>query len=89
MEQMQFDSLDNIRKVIGEKLVELRIKKGYGSHFNFACDHDLPPTQYWRIEKGLANMTLKSLDKILTIHGISIDEFFTTVLKQDKKDYQQ
>jgi transcriptional regulator with XRE-family HTH domain len=40
---------------IGEKLAELRKKKGYTSHETFAYDHDLSRVQYWRIEKGKSN----------------------------------
>jgi transcriptional regulator with XRE-family HTH domain len=61
---------------IGEKLTELRKKKGYKTRMDFALDHDLAHIQYWRIEKGATNVTLKSLDRILEIHGISIIDFF-------------
>jgi transcriptional regulator with XRE-family HTH domain len=61
---------------IGEKLTELRIKKGYKTRMDFVLDHDLSHIQYWRIEKGATNVTLKSLDRVLEIHGISIIDFF-------------
>ncbi len=62
--------------IIGEKLKELRIKKGYKSYESFAIDNDLSRMQYWRIEKGLTNLTIRSLLKILEIHKISIEDFF-------------
>ncbi len=62
-------------KIVGEKLKELRIKKGFTSYEEFAWSHDLDRKQYWRMENG-ANMTLKSLLKILSIHQISFEEFF-------------
>jgi DNA-binding XRE family transcriptional regulator len=62
---------------VGKKLTELRIKKGYKSHETFALDHDLPRVQYWRLEKGRVNFTLKTLFKVLFIHKISIEEFFS------------
>jgi hypothetical protein len=43
---------------------------------DFVLDHDLSHIQYWRIEKGATNVTLKSLDRVLEIHGISIIDFF-------------
>jgi len=45
---------------IGEKLAELRKKKGYTSHETFAYDYELSRVQYWRIEKGKSNLTLRS-----------------------------
>lgn len=62
---------------IGQLLIDLRKKKGYKSHEGFALDYDLPRVQYWRMEKGKANFTIKSLSRILQIHGISLIEFFT------------
>ena len=61
---------------IGQLLIELRKKKGYKSHEGFALDYDLPRVQYWRMEKGKANFTIKSLSRILQIHGVSLTEFF-------------
>lgn len=62
---------------IGEKLKKLRIKKGYTSYESFAIDNDLSRMQYWRIEKGLTNITIRSLMRILEIHKMSIEEFFS------------
>ena len=61
---------------IGQKLTALRKKKGYTSHETFAYDFDLPRVHYWRIEKGKVNLTVKSLLKILSIHKVSLEEFF-------------
>jgi transcriptional regulator with XRE-family HTH domain len=62
---------------IGKKLRELRIIKGYKSYESFAFDHDLPRMQYWRIENGKTNITIKSLMKVLSIHKLTIQEFFS------------
>ena len=78
------DSFDETLEAIGKKLTELRLKKGYTSHATFAIDHNLPPIQYWRMEKGKANITLKSLHKVLSIHGISIDTFFNGDLSKKR-----
>lgn len=61
---------------IGICLAELRIKKGYSTIKSFVERHDLPEIQYWRIEKGKANITLKSLARILHIHRLTIHDFF-------------
>ena len=71
--------------LIGNKLIELRKKKGYSSHEDFAYDYDLPRVQYWRIEKGKANLTIKSLYRLLAIHKLSIEEFFCILYKESKK----
>lgn len=68
---------------VGTCLADLRIKKGYPTIKAFAERYDLPEIQYWRIEKGKANITLKSLSKILSIHRLSVHEFFC--LMQDQK----
>jgi len=67
---------EDILRNIGDKLKELRIKKGYSSYENFAVDNDLGRMQYWRLENGKTNMTLKSLLRILEIHELSPSEFF-------------
>lgn len=61
---------------IGERLRQLRIKKGYKSYEAFAIDNEISRMQYWRMEGGKSNMTINSLQKILDIHGITIEEFF-------------
>jgi hypothetical protein len=61
---------------VGAKLTELREEKGYRTIKEFVTRHDLPEIQYWRIEKGKANITVKSLVKILAIHKISPRDFF-------------
>jgi len=66
-------------KQIGERLVELRKQAGYSSYETFAYDYELPRMQYWRIEKGKVNITLKSLLRILEIHKITIFDFFSSL----------
>lgn len=69
----------NMLVSIGLTLAELRLKKGYSTIKEFAQVYDLPEIQYWRIERGKANITLKSLVKILSIHQLSLQEFFIQV----------
>lgn len=61
---------------IGKRLAKLRKEKGYSSYESFALDHDLSRMQYWRMENGKVNMTIKSLKRVLDIHKISFSEFF-------------
>ena len=62
---------------IGLMLAELRVSKGYLTIKAFTERYDLPEIQYWRMEKGKANITLKSLSRILAIHRLTLHEFFT------------
>ncbi len=61
---------------VGAKLTELREEKGYDTIKEFVTKFDLPEIQYWRIEKGKANITFKSLIKILSIHKLTPRDFF-------------
>ena len=82
---MKEDALTSTLARIGSKLTSLRKKKGYTSHEDFAYDFDLPRVQYWRIEKGKANITIKSLCKLLTIHNLSVEEFFYNMYQEYKE----
>jgi transcriptional regulator with XRE-family HTH domain len=73
---MKTTMLNTALKKIGAALSDLRQKKGYNSIKEFAEDHDLSLIQYWRIEKGKANITVKTLTHLLAIHKISINDFF-------------
>lgn len=66
----------NLLANVGSHLAHLRVKKGYATIKAFANKYDLPEIQYWRIEKGKANITLKSLSRILHIHNMSLQDFF-------------
>jgi hypothetical protein len=61
---------------IGAHLADLRIKKGYPTVRAFTEKYNLPEIQYWRMEKGKTNVTLKSLMRILAIHKLSLEDFF-------------
>jgi hypothetical protein len=68
---------------VGNKLTALREQKGYLTIKEFVTKYDLPEIQYWRIEKGKANITIKSLIKILMIHKLTPRDFFE-MLHNDK-----
>lgn len=63
---------------IGERLKTLRIEKGYSSYEKFAWDNEINRVQYYRMEKG-ANITIKSLLKVLEVHDLSLEEFFSHI----------
>jgi transcriptional regulator with XRE-family HTH domain len=77
--------LISLQTRIGLKITTLRKDMGYTSHENFAHDYSIPRMQYWRIEKGKTNLTLHTLVKILCIHGLTIEQFFTSLPKEPRK----
>ena len=81
---MKEDALKNTLERIGTKLTDLRKQKGYSSHEDFAYDYEIPRVQYWRIEKGKTNLTIKSLCRLLSIHKLTVDEFFCILYKEAK-----
>ena len=68
--------LNTILEKVGNRLGELRKRKGYDTIKDFAEDHNLPPVQYWRIEKGRSNLTVNTLVRLMDIHKLTIEEFF-------------
>lgn len=73
---MKATSINTTLERIGSKLSALRIKKGYNTIKEFTIRYKLPLIQYWRIEKGKANITLKTLIKVLSIHRMALEDFF-------------
>jgi transcriptional regulator with XRE-family HTH domain len=73
---------------IGRRLAEMRENKGYSTIKEFTAKFDLPEVQYWRMEKGKANLTMKSLVKVLSIHKISLGEFFCMISTEGGSSFQ-
>ncbi len=71
------NSEKEVCKEIGSKLRSLRVERGFSSYENFAIEHELSRMQYWRVEKGLTNITIRSLVKLLNIHKITVEDFFS------------
>ena len=82
---MKEDTLKSTLERIGAKLTELRKQKGYTSHEDFAYDYEIPRVQYWRIEKGRTNLTIKSLCRLLAIHKLTIEDFFSILHQENRK----
>ena len=74
----------NTLVTVGTHLAQLRLKKGHETIKEFAIKYDLPEIQYWRIEKGKANVTLRSLTRILNIHQMTLQDFFCLVNGNEK-----
>lgn len=75
--------LNELHQKIGAKLKSMRLLAGFSSYEVFADKNNLSKIQYFKMEKG-TNFTLKSLDRVLKIHGISIINFFHKFDKETK-----
>jgi hypothetical protein len=77
---MKLTKEEEFLRKIGEKLTKLRKSMvGNPSYETFAYDHDIPRMQYWRLENGKANFTIRTLLKILSIHNLSLRDFFKEI----------
>ena len=70
------DDFDKTMLEIANKLKQLRLEAGYTSYENFAWDNDINRMQYWKMEKGITNFTMRSLHKVLKAHNMDFNEFF-------------
>ena len=75
--------LNELQQKIGSELKSMRLLAGFSSYEVFADKNKLSKIQYFKMEKG-TNFTLKSLDRILKIHDISIINFFHKFDKETK-----
>ncbi|MGN7721207.1 helix-turn-helix domain-containing protein [Chitinophaga sp. 22620] len=64
------------KKNVGERMKELRLKRGYNSYEQFAFDHDIGRAQYGKYERGSEDLRLSSLYKVLKELNISFSDFF-------------
>ena len=71
---------ERIKKLVALRLRELRKEAGYSSYRDFAEKNGIPRSQYLKMENG-TNFTLKSLIKILDVHGFDFFEFMASVKK--------
>ena len=70
-----FDS-EKTLKQLGERIKELRVKKGYKSYEYFAYDHEISRAQFGRYENG-QDLRFSSLLKVINALGISLEDFFS------------
>jgi transcriptional regulator with XRE-family HTH domain len=62
--------------ILGKRIKELRVKKGYTNYEYFAYENDIPRAQYGRYEKG-EDLKYSSLVRVVKAMGISMEEFFS------------
>jgi len=63
-------------KRLGERIKQLRLKKGYTSYEQFAYEHNISRAQFGRYERG-KDLRVSSLLKILHALNVSLEEFFS------------
>ncbi len=63
-------------KMLGKRIKELRIKKGYTNYEYFAFDKGIGRAQYGKYETG-GNIQFNTLVKILKALDISLKDFFS------------
>ena len=61
--------------ILGKRIKELRIKKGFSNYEYFAYEHNFPRAQYGRYEKG-EDLRYSSLLKVIRAFGMTPKEFF-------------
>jgi transcriptional regulator with XRE-family HTH domain len=71
-------------KLLGNRLKEIRLAKGYTNYENFAFEHGIPRAQYGRYEQG-QDLRFSSLLKVLKAMDMSLSEFFSTGFEEDVK----
>lgn len=75
----------DVLRNIGIRLTKLRIEKGFTSYEKFAVEYGLSRMHYWKMEKGQVNITVRSLLHLLSIHKLSIEEFFALPVEETNK----
>ncbi|MBO6495538.1 MAG: helix-turn-helix transcriptional regulator [Roseivirga sp.] len=72
------ETIETTLKAIGDRLKQLREAGGFeGGYVGFAIHHvNMQPKQYWKLEAGTANFTIKTLLRVLDVHKISLEDFF-------------
>lgn len=63
-------------KKLGERMKQLRIKKGYTNYEYFAYDHEISRAQYGRYERG-DDLRFGTLIKIINALEMTIEDFFS------------
>lgn len=71
----ELNTVDQLLK-LGERIKELRIKKGYSSYEYFAYDHNISRAQFGRYEKG-QDLRFSSLVRVANAFDMTLSEFFS------------
>ena len=61
--------------LLGKRIKELRIKKGYTNYEYFAFEHNIPRSQFGRYENG-EDLRYTSLLRVIRAFDMTPEEFF-------------
>ncbi|MDD6212576.1 MAG: helix-turn-helix transcriptional regulator [Clostridiales bacterium] len=76
--------MSDIQKIVGQRIRSCRKKKGFTQE-KLAEKSDLHPTYIGMIERGEKNLSITSLEKILSALNISFSDFFQ-MIEEEKQD---
>jgi len=62
---------------IGERMKQLRLKKGFSNYENFAYENNIGRSQYGKYEKGKDDLRMSSMYKVLNSLDVSFEQFFS------------
>lgn len=68
----------SLHKITG-KIRKLRQDAGYKSHEDFALEVPMNRSSYCKLEGNAPNMTMKTLLRILSVHNVTLKEFFSDI----------
>ncbi|MBT1689425.1 hypothetical protein [Dawidia soli] len=79
--------LRQLSEPVSRVFIAMRKEKGYTSYESFAFDVDFPRAQYWRVETGRHNLTLRTLARLLAIHDVPVVQFLRHVIAEHEAMY--
>ncbi|MBT1688872.1 hypothetical protein [Dawidia soli] len=80
---------EQFAEAVGGVFMKLRKEKGYTSYESFAFDHEFPRAQYWRVETGRHNLTMRTIVKLLVIHKLTLEAFLALLVNETKMPYRR
>ncbi|MGE7777759.1 helix-turn-helix domain-containing protein [Chitinophaga sp. NPDC101104] len=70
------DRQREMARLVGARIRELRIAKGYSSYEDFAYKHDMGTSQFGRYERGDTFIQLDTLVRVIDALDTNFFEFF-------------
>ena len=61
MENEVINNIEDIQEQIGKEIKKIREERGIKNYEKFAIGIDMSRSYYWNVEKGKANLTIKTL----------------------------
>lgn len=72
------DRQREMARLVGARIRELRIAKGYSSYEDFAYKHDMGTSQFGRYERGDTFIQLDTLVRVLDALDVTFAVFFNS-----------